>query len=97
MLLRITWNRRGKNAYEYAQIMERYIENWRQKTKTLEYPGTVKNQDDRERYIKALQIYRKRGAINAGIPGNFSMLPAMNFEIFHASMHIMLGKAFFLH
>ena len=89
MFLRITRNRRGKNVYEYARIAERYIENGRQKTRTLEYLGPVKNQDDRERYIKALQIYREREAIKAGIPGEFSLLPAMDFGIFHASMHIM--------
>ena len=81
MFLRITRNRRGKDVYEYAQIAERYIENGRQKTKTLEYLDPVKNQDDRE-----------REAIKAVIPGDFSLLPAMDFGIFHASMHIMREK-----
>ena len=87
MFLRFTKVKRGSAVLEYASIAERVVENHKQKTITVKYLGSVKSDEDRERYRKILEQYReamKKFSIN-----DMNVKPTLSFGIFYAARTIM--------
>ena len=87
MFLRFTKVKRGSAVLEYASIAERVVENHKQKTITVKYLGSVRSDEDRERYRKILEEYReamKKFSIN-----DMNVKPTLSFGIFYAARTIM--------
>ena len=87
MFLRFTKVRRGSAILEYASIAEREIVNNKQKTTTVKYLGSVKSQEDRERYRKIFEEYRE--AMKKFSLNDLTIKPTLSFGLFYASRMIM--------
>ena len=87
MFLRFTRVRRGSAVLEYASIAERVVEDNKQKTITVKYLGSVKSDEDRERYRKILEEYRE--AMRKFSLNDMNVKPTLSFGIFYAARTIM--------
>ena len=87
MFLRFTRVKRGSAVLEYASIAERVVEDNKQKTLTVKYLGSVKSDEDRERYRKILEEYRE--AMRKFSMNDMNVKPTLSFGIFYAARTIM--------
>ena len=87
MFLRFTKVKRGSAVLEYASIAERVVENHKQKTITVKYLGSVRSDEDRERYRKILEQYRE--AMRKFSINDMNVKPTLSFGIFYAARTIM--------
>lgn len=89
MFLRFVKRKRGSTSKEYAQIAEKYRENGKQKTRIIDHLGSVKNEDDRERYRKIFESMIKKEKAKDSDLEKLDFDPPLDFGIIYAVRSIM--------
>ena len=82
--------RKGKYGVEvYAQLVEKYREDGKQKTRIIKHLGPVHNQDDRDRYRSIFQQELQKSSISGTSMGNMAFDPPLDFGMIYAARNIM--------
>ena len=85
MRLRINKIKRGKSILEYAQIVQDYMEEGKEKTKIVKHLGRVRSDADIERYRKIFALENQKDHIARADLRNLDIKPPREYGMIYAS------------
>jgi transposase len=83
--LRINKIKRGKSVLEYAQIVQDYVEEGKEKTKIVKHLGRIRSDTDLERYRKMFALEKQKDHIARADLRNLDIKPPREYGMIYAS------------
>ena len=83
--LRINKIKRGKSVLEYAQIVQDYVEEGKEKTKIVKHLGRVRSDTDIERYRKIFALEKQKDHVARADLRNLDIMSPREYGMIYAS------------
>ena len=89
MFLRFARKKAKYGEEVYAQIVEKYKENGKQKTRVIRHLGPVHKENDRDRYRSIFQQELQKSKLSETGMGNMAFDPPQDFGMIYAARNLM--------
>ena len=85
MRFRVNKNRRGGTVYEYAQIIEDFVENGKKNTRVLKHLGRIGSQEDLDRYRKLFALEVKKAELQKVDMRTLRVMTPLDYGMIYAA------------